>query len=190
MMVYEQDKQRLIEEIDQYVPMDGTELGHKQNLLAFLRESDNNFERSNLQGHVTGSAWLLNSTRSRVLLMHHRKLTMWMQLGGHADGDSDILAVALREAQEESGLKDIFPIQTSIFDIDVHMIPANATKGEPQHYHYDIRYLLWTPDEQYVMNGESIDLRWVGIDEVNGYVHSESIMRMVKKWRMIVDAPG
>lgn len=88
----------------------------------------------------------------------HRKLKRWVQPGGHADGQCDTLSVALREAEEESGISGISPISEDIFDIDIHLIPARP--GEEAHYHYDIRYLLRAPHENVVISDESDALEW------------------------------
>ena len=93
-------------------------------------------------GHITGSAWVVDPAGSRLLLTHHRKLGKWLQLGGHSDGEPDTLAVALREAREESGLR-VRPISNAVLDIDIHTIPA--LKGEPAHLHYDVRFALRRP---------------------------------------------
>lgn len=101
----------------------------------FLREPQA-FLRSNLAGHFTGSAWLVSGDGQRALLMHHRKLNRWLQPGGHADGDTDLARVALREAEEESGLSELV-VEPDIFDLDRHRIPARGE--EPEHWHYDAR---------------------------------------------------
>lgn len=140
------------------------------------------FERSFETGHVTGSAWVLNANHSQVLLTHHRKLDRWLQLGGHADGDPNVLAVALREAQEESGLEDFEVVGDGIFDIDIHPIPARAEAA--RHLHYDVRYILRTAGStDYRVSDESHDLRWVPLDEVSTLTGEESMLRMVRKCR-------
>lgn len=129
-----------------------------QRILEFIRSTPNCFERSHTAGHITGSAWLLNPAGDKVLMTLHRKLKRWLQPGGHADGESDTLAVALREAEEESGISGITAVNGDIFDVDVHLIPARP--GEAAHYHYDIRYLLRAPHEQFVISDESEALEW------------------------------
>ncbi len=126
----------------------------------FISTTPDCFERSHREGHITGSAWLVNPAGDKVLLTLHRKLKRWMQTGGHADGDPEPLRVALREAEEESGICGIVPLHRSIFDIDIHLIPANPAKNEPAHYHYDIRYLLQAPDEIFHISAESDALAW------------------------------
>jgi 8-oxo-dGTP pyrophosphatase MutT (NUDIX family) len=129
-------------------------------MLHFLHTHADAFKRSCQPGHFTGSAWLINPAGDKVLLTLHRKLQRWLQTGGHADGEPDTLRVALREAEEESGIRGIKPVSPEIFDIDIHLIPENTTKGEPAHYHYDVRYLLRTPHENVVISDESDALRW------------------------------
>lgn len=136
--------------------------------------------RSCVPGHFTGSAWVVDASRRRALLTHHRKLDKWLQLGGHADGEADLLAVALREAQEESGLKVVRAVRTEIFDIDRHLIPAR--KAEPEHWHYDVRFLIEAdPAEPLVVTSESKDLAWVELAEVARLNPEESMVRMVGK---------
>lgn len=148
----------------------------------FVETQPECFERSLLEGHVTGSAWIVDADGGRVLLTHHRKLDAWLQLGGHADGDPDVLAVAFKEAREESGLTDFEALGDGIFDLDVHLIPAR--KEVPEHYHYDVRYVLRaTGNTDYVVSDESHDLRWVPLDEVASLTTDESMHRMVRKWR-------
>jgi 8-oxo-dGTP pyrophosphatase MutT (NUDIX family) len=113
--------------------------------------------------------------------MHHAKLGKWFQLGGHCDGDSDVCAVAVKEAQEESGIMDIVPVRTEIFDVDVHLIPGNSREAE--HYHYDIRFLLQVASEETVVqNSESKELRWISTDVSQLPTHGRSVVRMFEKW--------
>jgi len=148
------------------------------------------FERSCLPGHVTASAWILSPDRNRVLLTRHRKLNRWLQLGGHADGDACVLRVALREAREESGMRDfgvICPGGTpegvdSILplDIDVHKIPARGQ--EPEHAHHDIRYLLVAHEGQpLAISDESIDLAWFDPAELEPLAPDASLRRLCAK---------
>lgn len=126
----------------------------------FILSTPECFERHHKAGHITGSAWLINPAGNKVLLTLHRKLRRWMQTGGHADGEPEPLRVALREAEEESGIPGITPASTTIFDIDIHLIPANKDRNEPAHYHYDIRYLLRAPHEDFIISEESEALAW------------------------------
>ncbi len=148
---------------------------------AFVERHPDCFERSLPSGHVTGSAWLVDVTGTRVLLTHHRKLGIWVQLGGHADGNPDVRAVALAETREESGLADVALLEAGAFDIDIHRIPARGV--EPEHEHYDVRFALQAiGSQQYRVSAESHDLAWVAIDRLNEYTDEVSMLRMADKW--------
>lgn len=149
-------------------------------LRAFVSGHDDCFERTCSIGHVTGSAWVVDLKREYVLLTHHVRLDKWLQLGGHADGEADILSVALREAREESGLEAIHPVSDMIFDVDVHQIPARG--AEPAHDHYDVRF-LFEADRCHLLriSEESKALAWVKIADVRTLTREESVLRMVAK---------
>ena len=114
-------------------------------------------------GHITGSGVLVSADGQRVLLNHHKFLDKWLYFGGHADGDSDILNVARREVEEESGLNDFDLAYNDILSLDVHTIPENAAKGEPGHKHFDVLYLFQMrkgSNETPALSDESVTLKW------------------------------
>ena len=162
---------------------------HVAACLAFFEEADRPFDREHLAGHFTGSAWLISADGEKVLLTHHRKLNRWLQLGGHADGDSDLAAVALREAHEESGLSGL-SVDTEIFDVDRHWIPER--KHEPGHWHYDVRYVVRAgTDHNFVLSDESLELAWVSVHALaEASDTDESLRRMAQKWLARRCAPG
>ncbi len=156
------------------------------------------FERTCLPGHVTASTWILSHDRRRFLLTRHRKLGRWLQLGGHADGDGDVLRVALREAREESGMQSFSLIDPEAgssgpgrlppvpIDVDVHRIPARP--GEPEHEHHDIRFLLVAgPDQPLVMSEESSDLAWFPFESLGDVGADESLLRLGRKAALLRD---
>jgi 8-oxo-dGTP pyrophosphatase MutT (NUDIX family) len=147
----------------------------------FLRSDSAVFERRFPVGHFTGSAWLVSADGARVLLMHHRKLGLWLQPGGHADGDHDLAGVALREAQEETGVIDL-RVEGGIFDLDRHCIPGRANEAE--HWHYDVRYVVRAgSDERFMVNEESHALAWRSVAEVAvDETLDASLRRMARKW--------
>lgn len=151
----------------------------------FLRLLDSRpraFERDEYHdGHVTGSAWLVSADGAWALLTHHRTLRLWVQPGGHADGDQDIGRVALREATEESGLTGLV-LESGIFDLDRHVIPAR--RDVPSHHHYDVRLVVRaTHDERFVVSDESLDLAWRPVvDLVADPTVDESVHRMARRW--------
>ncbi|HBR71029.1 TPA: NUDIX hydrolase [Candidatus Dependentiae bacterium] len=167
--------------LENYIPFDSWEQECKERMLAFIARYDNCFERSLEIGHFTGSAWLLNHDKTKALLTHHTKLDKWLQLGGHCDGDSDVLSVATKEAQEESGIQNIIPISTTIFDIDIHLFPTRGQQKE--HYHYDVRFLLQVVgSESVTQNHESKELRWISKNLNDLPTSSRSVVRMFEKW--------
>ena len=151
--------------------------------LELLGEGAEAFRRERLAGHFTSGAWLVSADGTRVLMTHHRKLERWLQLGGHADGDTDMARVALKEAQEESGLPGLSVDGDSIFDLDRHWIPER--KDVPGHWHYDVRYVVRAgEDEGYVVSDESHDLAWRPIAELADDP-DESLGRMARKWLLL-----
>jgi 8-oxo-dGTP pyrophosphatase MutT (NUDIX family) len=164
-----------------------------QLFLNFVSAFPDCFERSLAHpGHVTGSAWIVAPEGDAVLLTHHRKLDIWVQLGGHADGDPDVLAVARREGLEESGLRTLEALDPSgaaapevPFDLDVHQIPAR--KDEPAHLHFDVRFAFRAPDRAITVSDESHDLAWVPLADLDRYTREASMLRMARKW---MNPPG
>lgn len=179
-VMHEQD-QALRQALQEYARTVPQQAEVVQSFLALLADQGPDpFCRERLAGHFTGSAWLVSADGQRVLLTHHRKLARWLQLGGHADGDHDLAAVALREAQEESGLPGLSLGSTGIYDLDRHWIPA---RGEvPGHWHYDVRYVVQAgADERFAVSEESLDLAWCTVHEVAGQ-DDASLRRMAQRW--------
>ena len=152
--------------------------------LRFIEKEPDAYERSCVPGHLTGAALVVPPSLDAVLLTHHRKLDKWLQLGGHADGDPDILRVALREAREESSLESIRSVSTDIFDVDIHVIPARGS--EPEHRHYDVRFLFEADrNEPLTVSAESRSLAWIPLTEVARLNPEQSVTRMVGKTDII-----
>ncbi|MGH8051761.1 MAG: NUDIX hydrolase [Arenimonas sp.] len=167
--------------LNQYIEDEPENLHSIALLIAFAEQEQNCCERTLTIGHFTGSCWLVSKDGERVLLTHHKKLERWLQLGGHADGDSDLAQVALREAQEESGLSDL-SVEPEIFDLERHAIPARG--AEPEHYHHDVRFVVQANgSEDFIVSDESHALAWRVISElVDDPDAEESIRRMARKW--------
>lgn len=146
-----------------------------------LLEHPRCFFRDHLPGHITSSAWIIDEHAGCVLLTLHAKLNRWLQPGGHADGDENVLAVARREAEEETGLKSLKLVQESVFDIDIHTIPAR--KDFPEHLHYDIRFLfVASPEEPLSITPESHALAWKHVSELPlASANNISMLRMAEK---------
>jgi 8-oxo-dGTP pyrophosphatase MutT (NUDIX family) len=181
----------LLDLLERYLARQPDERVSVDHVRQFVRANPDCFERSCVDGHLTASAWIVSHDRERFLLTHHRKLDRWLQLGGHADGDADLAAVALREAREESGL-DEFSLATPAgeslpLDIDVHLIPARG--DEPAHLHHDVRYLLLAgPDQALRISNESLDLRWFPRARANDVLEDESLRRMARKVERLLGA--
>lgn len=167
--------------LQNYNPADADEKICKQEMLKFLNSYNNCFDRECTDGHFTASALVVNKNFDKALLMHHTKLNKWIQLGGHCDNDPDVLAVAIREASEESGVNNIKVVFPEIFDIDIHIIPE--IQGVLSHLHYDIRFLLqiYSDKPVVVSNNESKELRWFGKDDKLP-TNSSSVIRLRTKW--------
>jgi 8-oxo-dGTP pyrophosphatase MutT (NUDIX family) len=171
----------LLRQLAHYAPLDAADKNQAKRIELFVTGNPHCFERTNLVGHITGSAWVMNREGTHVLLTHHRKLNKWLQLGGHADGDPNILTVALKEAREESGLQNIEPVSNDIFDVDIHPIPER--KNEPAHLHYDIRFAFVADSAAPIaVSAESHELAWVPLEGLDQLTDEPSMLRMREKW--------
>ena len=163
---------------DSYVEAEETAILEK--FRVFIEATPDCFERSSREGHITGSALVVSSDLSEVLLTHHRKLDKWLQLGGHSDGSPATHEVAFREVEEESGLTRIAFVQASPFDFDWHDIPARQT--EPAHIHYDVRFLISADRaEPLTITDESNDLRWFKVADARRVTGERSMHRQFDK---------
>lgn len=166
--------------INEYTCASSDELAIKERFLALIDSNSECLYRHNIPGHLTASAWIVDKTGEFALFTLHKKLNLWLQLGGHADGHGNLLEVAQREATEESGL-NVIPYAATIFDLDIHEIPAYGT--EPAHEHYDARFIfIADQSEQLTVSPESKDLRWFHLTEVNANQFDDSVCRMRDKW--------
>lgn len=144
-----------------------------------LLELEDAFYRTGRPGHFTASALILNREKSQVLLVEHRKLGIWVQPGGHADGDENLEQAAGKEVEEETGLSS-WDCDGSILDLDIHPIPAR--KDEGPHHHYDVRFLfIANPDAPITISHESTDMKWIPMQSVRDYSEEDSILRMLRK---------
>lgn len=152
----------------------------------FIMQHPNCFDRTLTAGHVTGSSWVLNPARTHVLMLHHRKLNLWLQPGGHADGDADITQVVLKETAEESGvdIENLILVSEDIFDVDVHTV--HASRYDPRHEHFDIRFLVEIDDRLPIPgNEESHEIGWIALDQVMRFNNARSIYRLIQKTRCL-----
>ena len=172
--------ERLLEELHRYEASDPAEQRHRAAMIALLGEPEA-FSRAHFApGHFTASCYVIDGS-GRLLLHHHRRLDRWLQMGGHVEGDESPERTALREGEEESGLRDLALAGEGIFDLDIHGIPA--AKGEPDHDHYDVRYLARTasPDAIALDRAESNDLAWVTLAQAAELMPGGESRRVLRK---------
>lgn len=180
-------RKNLLDILHRYAAVYPKEIATVERVRTFVAAHEDCFARSCVPGHITASCWIVSSDGATALLTHHAKLDRWLQLGGHADGDVDPFAVALREAQEESGMANFTePSGEKVpvpLDIDIHRIPAR--REEPAHFHYDLRYLLIAGAGQSLqISEESKDLRWLPRDRITDLTDEESVLRLERKARL------
>ncbi len=157
------------EDIARYEPFNEQEMRDKDVILRFLEENDDAFLRENLIAHMTASAWVVNPKRDKVLMVYHRIYDSWSWTGGHADGEEDLLAVALREVTEETGVTHVRPVSKDIFSLETLTVDGHEKRGEyvPSHLHLNLTYLLEADDTEplCVCEDENKGVAWFGLDE-------------------------
>jgi 8-oxo-dGTP pyrophosphatase MutT (NUDIX family) len=182
-------REPLLELLARYADLWPDEHGVAERFVRFVREHHDCLERTCVPGHITSSCWIVSPDGNHALLTHHRKLGRWLQLGGHVDGEIAVAESALREAREESGIAEFElvawakPVLVPL-DLDVHTIPAR--KSDPEHQHWDVRFLLRVPFEQPLqLSEESNELRWVPLERLAELTDEESVLRLARKARAL-----
>lgn len=145
-------REELIEKIRNYRPFNEQEETDKQMILDWILKNENAFLRENVVAHMTASAWVVNRDRSKVLMVYHNIYNSWSWLGGHADGETDLLAVAIREVKEEAGIMNVHPVSEEIFSLESLTVDGHVKKGRyiSSHLHLNITYLLEADSEENV----------------------------------------
>lgn len=145
-------REKLIENIKNYKPFNEQEETDKFLILDWIMKNENAFSRENTVAHMTASAWVVNKDRSKVLMVYHNIYNSWSWLGGHADGETDLLAVALREVKEEAGITNVHPVSEEIFSMESLTVDGHVKKGRyvSSHLHLNITYLLEADSEERV----------------------------------------
>lgn len=166
-----------------YAPADASEAEHRRRMLALVDGADDPFSRSSFEpGHFTASAFVRSADGEALLLIHHAKLRKWLQPGGHVDlADADLIATARRETLEETGVGDLEGADSaSIFDVDVHPIPARP--HEPAHEHFDVRFLFRAGEGATRPGSDALAATWESLDEISKREDlDESIARALRK---------
>ena len=169
----------LCEQIKNYVPYNRQEEADKATMLDFMARNPDCLHRSNSAGHFATSAWVVNKARTKVLMIYHNIYNSWSWSGGHADGESDLMAVARREIAEETGLGKITPLVDGIFAINILTVERHIKKGRhiSSHLHLDVDYLFEADDSLplRVKEDENSAVGWVGIDKIDEFVTEEKM---------------
>jgi len=177
----------LVKFLDNYEAFDEEEKSDVEEFKFFLKNFDKEdwAVRDNTIGHLTASAWVVNKDRTKVLFAYHNIFDSWAWLGGHADGDFDLLNVATKEAKEESGIKNIKPVFETPIDISVNAVGSHYKREKyvSSHLHYNSVYLFEADesDELVVAEGENSDVAWLHIDELLDKVSEDHIKVIYKR---------
>ena len=160
---------KIIEEIKKYRPCNAQEQRDQTLILDFLEKNGDAFLRSNLLAHMTASSWIVNPERTKTLMVYHNLYDSWSWTGGHADGETDLLSVALREAREETGIEHVRPLSPEIFSLEVLTVDGHEKRGEyvPSHLHMNVTYLLEAEesDTLHICREENSGVAWFTLEE-------------------------
>lgn len=155
---------RLKAQLEGFRPCNEQEAADRNRILQALDTREGVFERTDETAHITASAWVVNLDRTRVLMVYHNIYHSWSWLGGHADGDADLLAVAMREVREESGVRSLRPVSDEIYSVEVLTVDGHEKRGKyvPSHLHLNVTYLLEADDSQplFVKEDENSAVAW------------------------------
>ena len=162
-------RKKLIEKIENYKPFNEQEERDKPLILDWIRNNENAFTRENTIAHITASAWVVNKDRSKVLMVYHNIYNSWSWLGGHADGETDLLSVALREVREEAGISNVQPVSEEIFSLEALTVDGHIKKGKyvSSHLHLNITYLVEADSDEalFVKPDENSGVAWFTPEE-------------------------
>ena len=162
-------REDLIRDIERYIPFNEQEERDKTLILDWICNNENAFSRDNVVAHMTSSAWVVNKDRSKVLMVYHNIYNSWSWLGGHADDETDLLSVAIREVKEEAGILNVQPVSNDIFSMESLTVDGHVKKGEyvSSHLHLNITYLLEADSEEAVTvnEDENSGVAWFAPEE-------------------------
>lgn len=172
--------QQLAQWLTGYVPADDVEAGHRAAMATLLLDGESAFSRDHfVPGHFTASSYVLSPDSTQILLIYHSKLHRWLQPGGHFEPtDGDVVAAALREVREETGLVDL-ELLAAPLDLDVHAIPAR--KADPQHLHFDVRLLFRAATRNVMAGDDASACQWVALSQVGTVESDDSVLRAVRR---------
>ncbi|HHZ11474.1 MAG TPA: NUDIX hydrolase [Acholeplasmataceae bacterium] len=160
---------KYLEAIRQYRPWNEQEAKDKELILKLCGENPDILHRSSGAAHLTASNWIVNKNRTKVLMVYHRIYDSWAWTGGHADGEEDLLAVALREAKEETGCRNVRPILEDIYSLECLTVDGHQKNGVyvPSHLHLNVTYLLEADEEEELVpkDDENLGVKWFTLEE-------------------------
>lgn len=163
-------KDKLIQAIQNYRPWNDQEAADKALMLKFLAADSDFSRRDNLIAHLTASAWVVNPERDKVLMAYHNLYNSWAWLGGHADGNYDLAAVAIKEAREESGLTEVMLVSNDILSLEILTVNGHEKKGNyvPSHLHLNCTYLLEADPNApiRIKEDENSQVGWIDFDDI------------------------
>lgn len=174
------------EAIMAYKPINEQEEAEKRVILQYINEyPDNILLRENEFGHMTSSGFIMNKELTKVLMIHHNIYNTWAWTGGHADGDEDLLYVAMKEAKEETGVTNIKPLMAEIASIDILPVWGHVKKGKyiATHMHLSVAYILIADEEQtlHINQAENSGVKWIKIQEIEKYSNEPEIIKVYHK---------
>lgn len=159
----------ILQQLKNYVPFNKQEEADKDLILHCLRVFPDVFTRDSRLAHMTASGWVVNHGRDKVMMVYHNLYNSWSWMGGHADGDQDLLRVALWEVREESGIKQVKPLREDIFSLEVLTVNGHEKRGVyvPSHLHLNVTYLLEAEEDQELITkpDENSGVSWFGLEE-------------------------
>lgn len=162
-------KEKIREQLRQYCPWNEQEERDREVILRCLESMPDVFFRTSLTAHMSASAWVVNTTFDKALMAYHKLYDSWAWLGGHADGQEDLLAVALKEVREESGIRVVEPVTEDIFSLEVLTVDGHEKRGVyvPSHLHLNVTYLLKADESQELRakEDENSGVAWFGIGQ-------------------------
>lgn len=174
-----------IEQIKEYKPYNEQEKKDKEIILYSIDTLDNILTRDNEIAHITSSAFVVNKTKDKVLMIHHNIYNSWSWTGGHADGEEDLLGVAIREVKEETGIDNVHPVIEDIFSLDILPVLGHMKRGKyvSAHLHLSVAYLLEGDENELliVKADENSDVKWIPIEEVNAYSNEPHMIKLYNK---------
>ena len=163
------DRTALIDKLENYKPYNEQEDADRGEILRQLKSFPDIFTRENLNAHMTASSWIVNPARTKVLMVYHNIYDSWSWTGGHADGETDLLAAALREAKEETGIKKVRPVTEDIYSLEILTVDGHVKHGKyvSSHLHLNVTYLLEADEDEILhkKDDENSGVAWFGLDE-------------------------